>query len=51
LSALPWPMFPPSAWTQTATVVAGTTGKGTVLASVRSVGVGSAYHCGGRHDR
>jgi hypothetical protein len=31
-------------------VVAGTTGEGTLLASVRSVGVCVASHCGGGHD-
>jgi hypothetical protein len=39
-----------SVWVHTATVVAGTTGEGAVLASVRSVGVGSESHCGGGHD-
>jgi hypothetical protein len=32
-------------------VVAGTTGEGATMASVLSVGVGSASHCGGEHER
>jgi hypothetical protein len=39
-----------SAWAQTATVVAGTTGEGASLASLRLVSVGSSIHCGGRHE-
>jgi hypothetical protein len=50
--ALIWPLFTWSAWAHTATVVAGTSCGGAVLASVRSVGVGSASHCGrGHHMR
>jgi hypothetical protein len=41
-----WPLIARSAWSQTATVLAGTTGEGASQASVRSVGVGSASHCG-----
>jgi hypothetical protein len=44
-----WPLFGRSAWAQPATVVAGNTGEGVSLASVRLVGVGSASHCGGGH--
>jgi hypothetical protein len=51
VSVLLWPLFARSAWAQTATVVAGTTGEGAALASVRSVSVGSDSHCGGGHDR
>jgi hypothetical protein len=47
--ALIWHLFVRSAWDQTATVVAGTTLEGDVLAAVRSVGVGSASHCVCRH--
>jgi hypothetical protein len=36
---------------QPATVVAGTTFEGALLASVRMVGVGAASPCGGGHDR
>jgi hypothetical protein len=32
-------------------VVADTAGEGVALVSVPSVGVGSARHCGGGHDR
>jgi hypothetical protein len=42
--ALFWPLFARSAWTQPATVVAGTTGEGYPLASGRLVGVESASH-------
>jgi hypothetical protein len=45
------PLFAWSAWAQPATVVAGTSGEGASLATVRSIGVGSASHCGGGHDR
>jgi hypothetical protein len=44
-------VFDLSAWSQPATVVAGTTGEGTELASVRSFGVGSKRHSGVEHDR
>jgi hypothetical protein len=45
-------LFARSAWAQPATVVMpGTTAEGAALASVLSVGVGSASHCGGGHDR
>jgi hypothetical protein len=47
--ALLWTLFAPSALAQPATVVGGTTGEGTALASVRSVGLGSASHCGVGH--
>jgi hypothetical protein len=50
LRPLVWPLFARSAWAQPVTVVASTTGVGAQLASVRSVGVGSASHCGGGHD-
>jgi hypothetical protein len=46
-----WPLFVWAAWAQPATVLAGTTGEGVDLASDSSVGVGSASHCGGDHDR
>jgi hypothetical protein len=49
--ALLWPLFPQSACAQPATLLAGTTGEGAALASVRLVGVGSDSHCGGGHDR
>jgi hypothetical protein len=39
--ALFWPPFSRSAWAHPATVVAGTTGEGVGLASVRLAGVGS----------
>jgi hypothetical protein len=48
---LHWPLFSRATWAQPATAVACTTGEGVALASVRSVGVGSASHCGGGHDR
>jgi hypothetical protein len=48
--ALLLPAFAQSAWAQPATAVAGTTGEGAALASVRSVGVGSASLCSGGHD-
>jgi hypothetical protein len=40
-----------STWAQPTTVVTGTTGEGAALAYARSVGVGSAFHCGGGHNR
>jgi hypothetical protein len=46
-----WPLFAWLAWAQPATVVAGTTGEGVVLASDLLVGVGSASLCGGGHFR
>jgi hypothetical protein len=46
--SLLWPLFAWLAWTQTATVVAGTIDEGAVLAFVSLVGVGSDSHCGGR---
>jgi hypothetical protein len=46
--ALIRPLFACSAWAQPATVVVGTPGEGSDLASVRLVGVGSASHCVGR---
>jgi hypothetical protein len=48
--ALLWPLFAWWARAQPATVVVGTTGEGASLASVPSVGLGSASHCGGGHD-
>ena len=39
-----------SARTEVATIVTGTTGEGTVLVCVRSVGGGLASDCGGGHD-
>jgi hypothetical protein len=47
--ALICPLFARSALAQPDTVVAGTTGEGAALATVRLVGVGSASHCGGGH--
>jgi hypothetical protein len=44
-------MFAWSAWAQPATVVVGTTGEGAALASVLSVGMGSASHSRGALDR
>jgi hypothetical protein len=44
--ALSWLLFSLSAWAQPATVFAGTTGERAALACVRSVGVGTASHCG-----
>jgi hypothetical protein len=46
-----WPLFARSARAQPATVVAGTTRESNTLASVRSVGVGTASLCVGGHDR
>jgi hypothetical protein len=45
------PLFALSAWSDSASVVANATTEGADLASVRKVGVGSARHCGGGHDR
>ena len=42
-----WPLFAWSAWAQPATVVAGKTGGGYALATIRSVCLGSASHSGG----
>jgi hypothetical protein len=50
VKALLWPLLDRSAWAQTATVVAVTTGKGAALVSLRSVGVGSISHCGIGHE-
>jgi hypothetical protein len=47
--ALIWPLFAWTAWVQSATVVAGTTGEDDALASVPLLGVGSTSHCGGGH--
>jgi hypothetical protein len=44
-------LFATLAWAQPAIVVAGTTGEGVALASVRLVGVGPESHCGGRQYR
>jgi hypothetical protein len=49
--ALLWPLFAWSALSQPAIVVVATTGEGAALASVRSVGVGSASHSGGGHEK
>jgi hypothetical protein len=49
LKKLVWPLFPPSAWAQPVTVEAGTKCEGAAIASVCSVGVGTASHCGGGH--
>jgi hypothetical protein len=49
--ALFWPLIVRSAWPQTGTVVEGKTGESAVGVSVRSVGVGSASHCGGLQYR
>jgi hypothetical protein len=49
--SLLWPLFASSAWAQPVTELVGKIGEGTALACVRSVGVGSASHFGGRHDR
>jgi hypothetical protein len=43
-------VFAQSAWAQIATAVAGTTGEGAAVASVLSVGVGSASHFGSELD-
>jgi hypothetical protein len=51
VKAMHWLLFSWSSWVQAGTVLAGTTGEGIALASVRSVGVGSASHCCGGHDR
>jgi hypothetical protein len=51
VKALLWPLFACTTWSEAATVVAETTGEGPALASVRLVGVGSASHCVGGHDR
>ena len=41
LRVIIWPLFAPSAWQHQDTVVAGTTGEGAALASVRSADVDS----------
>ena len=51
MSAQLWSDFALSAWVQSFTVMADTTGEGDTLASVRWVALGSASHCGGGHDR
>jgi hypothetical protein len=51
MRALLWPLFTRSSYAQPATVVAGSTGEGVPMSSFRSLGVGSASHCGGGHDR
>ena len=51
LRALLWPLIDRTAWAQPATVMAGTTGEGVALASVRFVGVGSVSNGVGGHDR
>jgi hypothetical protein len=49
--ALYWPLISWLAWARPATVVADTAGKGSDLASVRVVGVGSSSHWGGGNVR
>ena len=51
LRALLYPLFARSAWAHAATVLADTTVEGVALASVRSVGVGSAGHYDSGHER
>jgi hypothetical protein len=46
-----WPLFARSAWDQPATVLGSTIVEGAFLASIQYVGVGSASHCVGEHDR
>jgi hypothetical protein len=46
-----WPLFNRSAWAQPAIVVAGMKFEGAAMDSVLFVGVVSASHCGGGHDR
>jgi hypothetical protein len=46
-----WALFPRSAWAQPATVVVDTTVEGASLDCVRLVGVGSAIHFVGGHDK
>ena len=48
--SLLWPLFAWLAWAQQATVVVGTTGEGSTLATFRLVVVGPASHHGGLHD-
>jgi hypothetical protein len=43
--ALLWPLFALTVWVQLFTVMEDKTVEGAGLASVRSVGVGSASHC------
>jgi hypothetical protein len=50
MRALLWPLFDRSAWAQPATMAERRTLWDTALASVRSVVVRSASHCGGGHD-
>jgi hypothetical protein len=49
--SLIWPLFASVAWALTATLLAGTTSEGAMLASVLVVGVGSTRNCGGEHNR
>jgi hypothetical protein len=49
--ALLWSMFARSAWNLPATVLARTEVEGTHMAADRLVGLGSAWYCGGGHDR
>jgi hypothetical protein len=51
MRALLGPLFSLSVWAKAATVVASTTGEGAALVCFCSVGVGSASHCFGGHDR
>ena len=51
MRALPWRLFTRWAWAQPTAVLIDTTGEGADLASVRLVGLGSASHGGGGHDR
>jgi hypothetical protein len=48
--ALLWPLFAWPAWDPPPTELAGTSCEGDALASVRSIGVGSASHYGVGHD-
>jgi hypothetical protein len=45
------PLFALSAWAQPATVLAGSTGEGAALVSVRSLVVVSDSHCGCGRDK
>jgi hypothetical protein len=49
--AMQWKLFAWSSWSHSATVVAVTKVEGAAIATIRSVGVISASHCGGGHVR
>jgi hypothetical protein len=49
--ALLGPLSSLSNWAQATTAVEGKTGEGAAMASLGSVGLGSASYCGGGHDR